>query len=75
MRLHINEPPTDHFTTQEHTDHRDTRDPTNHAEIQDPTHPINALNIQQLDLVNIMKVELMQLEIVAGEFAVRRSLD
>jgi hypothetical protein len=72
---HINEPSIDHITIQEHTSHRDTRDPTNHTGMQDSTHPTKALNIQQLDLANIMKVELIQLEAVAGEYAARKETD
>ncbi len=64
-RSHVNEPNTDHHTIQEDTNHKDTRDPTNRTGMQDATHPINALNIQQLDLANIMKTELIQLEAVA----------
>lgn len=69
---HINEPNTDHLTIQEDINHKDTRDPTNRAEMQDSTHPINALNIQQLDLANIMKIELIQLEAVARKHAARK---
>jgi hypothetical protein len=72
---HINEPRIDLITIQEHTNHRDTRDLTNHTGMQVSTHPINALNIQQLDLVNIMKVELIQLEAVAGEYTARKERD
>ncbi len=72
MRSHINEPRIDHITIQEHTDPRDTQDPTNHTGMQDSTHPINALNIQQLDLVKIMKGELSRLEAVAGEYGAWR---
>jgi hypothetical protein len=43
--------------------------------MQDSTHPTKALNIQQLDLANIMKVELIQLEAVAGEYAARKETD
>lgn len=63
---HINEPSFDHNEIQEHTGQKNTRDL---AGMQDSTHPINALNIQQLDLANIMKAELIQLEAVAGEYA------
>ncbi len=59
---HINEPSTDHITIQEHTNHKDTRDSTYHTGLQNSTHPINALNIQQLDLAKIIKIELKRLE-------------
>jgi len=63
--LHINEPTTDHITIQEHTNYKDTRDSTYYTGLRDSIYPINALNIQQLDLAKIIRDELIRLEYAA----------
>lgn len=63
---HINKIPTLHSEIDRSPDHRDFRDSTNRMGLQNPTHPINALNIQQLDLANIIKLELVELKFAAG---------
>ncbi len=64
---HINGPSPEYITIRGDTNRGDDGNPTGHIEMQDPTHPINALNIQQLDLACIIKTELMRLEAVIEE--------
>jgi len=63
----INEPSPEYTTIQGVTNRGVDRNPTGHIEIQAPTHPINALNIQQLDLAYIIRTELTRLEAVIEE--------
>ena len=64
MWSHINEPPTDRISNQGPTGHIDSRDLTIYTAIQDPTNPINALNIQELVLADIIKAEVLELNSV-----------
>lgn len=68
---HINEANTEYLTIQGDTNYGYDPDPTGHMKTRDPTHLMNALNIQQLVLANIMKTELIHLEAVTGGHVIR----